>query len=180
VPLLPIAPPSPLAGGFAGERSAPLRVRWVAVLGLRLAPALPARGALSLLHTPAHPVPSPCSPPAAARLPCAARGARAPSAPRGAQEAGKNPSPAKRNPSLAAGRAYAVKAKPAATLRVALRASLDRAHPAAGHVPATWPENRAGTAGWLGGAPAGRGVVAPSNFSCLASSGPHSLVLGTP
>jgi hypothetical protein len=34
---------------------------------------------------------------------------------------------------------------PALTLRVPRRlASLDRAHPAAGPVPATWPENRAG------------------------------------
>jgi hypothetical protein len=58
----------------------------VAFHGRRAAPCLS-------FTPPAHPAPSPCSPPAAPRLPCAARGARAPSAPRGAQAAGDKPQP---------------------------------------------------------------------------------------
>ena len=59
---------------------------------------------------PAHPAPSPCSPPAQSVGHCAARGASAPVCPQGRPR--KNPSPARRNGSLARWRAHAVQAKP--------------------------------------------------------------------
>jgi len=86
---------------------------------------------------PAHPAPSPSSPSAAkpARLPYAAGGASAPAAPQGAPRRQKTPARARRNESLAAGRAHAVKAQPYGWRAKSTRASLDSARPAAG----LWP-----------------------------------------
>jgi hypothetical protein len=76
-----------------------LRVRWVPRLALQ---PQKARGLRWLrrapfwgVTAPAHPAPSPSSPSAAhpARLPCAAGGASAPAAPRGAQAAREKPQP---------------------------------------------------------------------------------------
>jgi hypothetical protein len=91
----------------AAERSAALRVRKVAVLGLRLVPrlTLPARGAQLGFWPPPTLAPAPCSPPAAsaASVRCAPRPRSRP--PSRGRPQGKNPSPARRNESVAAGRA---------------------------------------------------------------------------
>jgi hypothetical protein len=87
------------------ERKVPHR-RASAQSGLRVAAA----GAPSRNCSPAHPAPSPCSPPAQSVGRCAARGARAPVCPQGRPRT--TPSPARRNISLAAGGAPSVKAKP--------------------------------------------------------------------
>jgi hypothetical protein len=153
------SPPIPPHGGLC---CGALRVRWVAVLGLRLAPSLPARGALA-------PLPAPRPPgavPVLALQPQTPRGLRwlragpaRPSAPRGSQAA-KNPRPARRDHSVAAGWACAVKAQPCAALRVAQAPALTAPTPLLAQL---LPPGR--KTGWglspnrTGGAPGGRGVA---------------------
>ena len=114
-----------------------------------------------------------------------------PSAPRGSQVA-RNPSPARRNDSVAAGWACAVKAKPSAALRVAPAPALTAPTPllakflppgrqnGLGHRP-----GHAGHCAQLGGAPAGRGAAqglaaAAGLASAALSPGPIRPVLTRP
>lgn len=129
-----LSPPPPSRRGRAGKRCA---CGGSPCSGSRLLRrlALPARGALLRLGVP-HP---PGAVPVLALQPQTPRGLRwlragpaRPSAPRGSQAA-KNPSPARRNHSVAAGRACAVKAKPCAALRVAQAPALTAATPLLAH-----------------------------------------------
>ena len=107
---------------------------------------------------PAHPALSPCSPSAAARLPYAARGAHTPVRPQGLP-GGQNPSPARRDHSVAAGRACAVKAEPCAALRVAPAPALTAPTPLLAKFLPPGRKNGLGLrVGRTGGAPAGRGA----------------------
>jgi hypothetical protein len=160
-----LSPPTPSRGAVLGSavRKVGRRARasgsYVALRSLRAAPC---RG----LDSPAHPAPSPCSPPAAPRLPCAARGARAPVRPQGLP-GGPNPSPARRGESVAARRAPSVKAA-LATLGAR---GLDSARPAAALRPPPDRKNGLGLrAGRTGGAPAGRGA-SPARYPTRLAAG---------
>jgi hypothetical protein len=162
-------------------------VRWVAVLGLQapVSPCAPcARRPISASRPPpTRRRPRPRAPAAnPARLALAAGGASAPSRPQGLP-GGQNPSPARRNESLAARRAPSVKAKPYGWRAKGTRASLDSARPAAGLVAAAWPENGLGLrASRTGGASAGRGVAPCQRGSkpqaCTGRRGEHARVQG--
>ncbi len=127
------SPPIPPRGGLCGGA---LRVRWVALLALQPRERLPlaAGGAHSECGPPPTPRRHRARAPAAkpARLALPARGARAPVCPPGAPRRQHTPARARRNESLAAGRAHAVKAKPYGWRAKNTRASLDSARPAAG------------------------------------------------
>ena len=114
------------------------------MLGLRLAPSLTARGAHLRLWPPAHPAPSPCSPPAAARLPCAAHDARTPVRPHGLP-GGKKPQPGQAESQCSSGAGLCGQGQALRCAPGGASASLDRAHPAAGPTPAAWPENGLGS-----------------------------------
>ena len=109
---------------------------------------------------PPHPAPSPCSPSAAPRLPYAARGAYAPVRPQGLP-GGKKPQLGQAESQCSSGVGLCGQGQALRCAPGGVSASLDRAHPAAGQVPAAWPAKRAGASGSAGtrGAPVGRGAA---------------------
>jgi hypothetical protein len=147
----------PLTGALLGSaprkegRRARVAGSCVAFHGLRAAPCL------RFKPPPTRRRPRPRAPAAhPTRLALAAGGARAPAAPQGAPRS-HNPRPARRNPSVAAGWACAVKAKPCAALRVAPAPALTAPTPLLARLLPPGRKSGLGLpAGRPGGAPAGR------------------------